>query len=61
MFQALMCPSSGAHDYDADYHIGNVVLGLLYVGGTVQLGCSSVQVAVVLEPATRTLLQPNRT
>jgi len=33
MFQALLCPSSGAHDYDVDYHIGCVVLGLLYVGG----------------------------
>jgi hypothetical protein len=23
------CPSSGARDYDVDYHIGRVVLGLL--------------------------------
>ena len=45
MFQALLCPSSGAHDYDVDYHIGCFVLGFLYV----------------LEPAARTLLQPNRT
>ena len=22
MFQALLCPSSGARDYDVDYHIG---------------------------------------
>jgi len=36
MFQALPCPSSGACDYDVDYHIGHVVLGLLYVGGKVQ-------------------------
>ena len=33
MFQALLCPSSVARDYDVDYHIGRVVLGLLYVGG----------------------------
>jgi len=33
MFQALLFPSSGARDYDVDYHIGRVVLGLLYVGG----------------------------
>ena len=29
MFQALLCLSSGAHDYNADYHIGCFVLGLL--------------------------------
>ena len=45
MFQALLCPSSWARDYDVDYHIGRLVLGLLYVGGKVQLGWSSVQVA----------------
>ena len=67
MFQVLLCPSSGARDYDAVYHIGRVVLGLLYVGGDMQFGWSSVRVAgsrttqVVLEPATRTPLQPNRT
>jgi len=33
MFQALLCPSSGAGDYDVDYHIGRFFLGLLYVGG----------------------------
>jgi len=42
MFRALLCPSSGAHDYDVDYHIGRIVLGLLYVGGEVQLDWSSV-------------------
>jgi len=45
MFRALLCPSSEARDYDVDYHIGRVVLGLLYVGGKVQLGWSSVRVA----------------
>ena len=30
MFQALLCPSSGACDYVVVYHIGRVVLGLLY-------------------------------
>jgi len=35
MFQALLCPSSGARDYDVVYHIGRFVLGFLYVGGEV--------------------------
>jgi len=26
MFRALLCPSSGAHDYNVDYHIGRFVL-----------------------------------
>ena len=25
MFRALLCPSSGALDYDVDYHIGSFV------------------------------------
>jgi len=33
MFPALLRPSSGARDYDVDYHIGRFGLGLLYVGG----------------------------
>ena len=33
MFRALLCPSSGACDYNVDYHIGRFVLGLLYVSG----------------------------
>jgi len=33
MFRALLCLSSGARDYDVDYHIGRFVLGLLCVGG----------------------------
>jgi len=37
MFQALLCPSSGARDYNFVYHIGRVVLDLLYVGAEVQL------------------------
>jgi len=45
MFQALLCPSSGARDYDVFYHIGRFFLGLLYVGGLVRLGWSSVWVA----------------
>jgi len=45
MFRALLCPSSGARDYDVVYHIGRFVLGLLYVGGEVQLGWSNVWVA----------------
>jgi hypothetical protein len=57
MFQALLCPSSGARDYDVVYHIGRFVLGLLYVGGKVQLGWSSVRVegssTAVFEPSTK--------
>jgi len=45
MFQALLSPLSGAHDYDVVYHIGRVVIGLLYVGDEAQLGWSSVRVA----------------
>jgi len=45
MFRALICPPLGARDYDVVYHIGRVVLGLLYVGCEVQLGCSSVRAA----------------
>ena len=37
MFRALLCPSSGARDYDVDYHIGRIVLALLYVGCWVRL------------------------
>jgi len=33
MFRALLCPSSGAHDHNVDYHNDRFVLGLLYVGG----------------------------
>ena len=45
MFQALLRPSSGARDCNVLYQIGRVVLGLLYVGGEVQLGWSGVRVA----------------
>jgi len=45
MFRTLLCSSSGARDYDVDYHIGRFVLGLLYVGGKEQLGWSSVRSA----------------
>ena len=45
MFRALLCPSSGARDYNVDYHIGRFDLGLLKVGGYVRLGWSSVRAA----------------
>ena len=45
MFRALVYPSLGARDYAVDYHTGRIVLGLLYVGGKVRLGWSSVRVA----------------
>jgi len=38
MFRSLLCPSSGARDYDVDYHIGRFVLGLLQVGDQMRLG-----------------------
>jgi len=43
MFEVLLCPSSGARDYDVVDHIGRFVLVLLYVGGKVQLGWSGVR------------------
>jgi len=45
MFRALLCPSSGAHDYSADYHVGRPVLGLLLAGSLVQAGWISVRAA----------------
>jgi hypothetical protein len=33
MFQAALCPSSGAHDYISDYHMDRLILRLLMVGG----------------------------
>jgi len=43
MFRALLCSSSGAHDYSADCHMGRPVLGLLLVGSLVQAGWISVR------------------
>jgi len=43
MFQALLCPSSGAHDYGADYHMDPPVLGLLLVGSWVQAARTLIQ------------------
>jgi hypothetical protein len=43
MFRATLCPSSGAHDYTADYQIGRLILRLLMVGGLVQAGWLSVR------------------
>ena len=45
MFRALLCPSSGARDYNVDYHVGRFVLGLLLVGGEVRVGWNSVRPA----------------
>jgi hypothetical protein len=33
MFQAALCPSSGAHDYISDYHMDLLILRLVMVGG----------------------------
>jgi hypothetical protein len=43
MFRALLCPSSGARDYDIDYQIGRFGLGLLYNECQVRLGWISVR------------------
>jgi len=66
MFRALLCPSSGDHDYNADYHIGRLVLGLLLVGSWARVGWSSVRAAgssLSLQPGphsslTAPILQP---
>jgi len=52
MFRALLCPSSGARDYNVDYHIGRFVLGLLWVGvlSGVQPGHYSSLTAANLQP-----------
>jgi len=49
VFQALLCASPGAPDYNVFFHIGRAVLGLLYVGGKVQLGWISDRVAGKIE------------
>jgi hypothetical protein len=33
MFQAALCPSSGAHDYISDYLMDSLILRLLMIGG----------------------------
>ena len=43
MFQAPLCPSSGAHNNCVGYHIGRLVLELLLVGSYVQTGWMSVR------------------
>jgi len=45
MFRALLCPPSGARDYNVDYHIGRLFLRLLWVGSWVRVGWSSVRAA----------------
>jgi len=45
MFRTRLCPSSGAHDYNVDYHIGRLVLGLLWVGSWLRVGWSGVRAA----------------
>jgi len=37
MLRALLCPSSGARDYNIDYNIGRFVLGLLMLEVTCSL------------------------
>jgi len=43
MVRALLRPSSGAHDYNVDYHTVRLVLGLLWVGRYVRAGWNSVR------------------
>jgi len=54
MFQALLCPSSSAHDSGVDYHMGRLGLGLLLVGSEVQAGWISIWAAA----AGQALIQP---
>jgi len=44
MFQAMLCPSSGAHDYDADYHMGRPV-SWVAVGWKLGAGYSTTAIA----------------
>jgi len=53
MFRALLCPSSGARDYNVDYHIGRFVVGWSSVwaaGYSLQPGHNSSQTAPNLQP-----------
>jgi len=62
MFRALLCPSSGAHDYSVDYHMTRPVFGLLLVGSQVQAGWISVGAAGYSLHLTSNQQQPkNRT
>jgi len=51
MFRALLCPSSGAHDYSAGYHMGRPVLGYcLQLGHLSSLPAPNVQPTATQEP-----------
>jgi hypothetical protein len=43
MFRTPLCPSSGAHDYTADYQMGRLILRLLKFGDLVQAAWLSVR------------------
>jgi hypothetical protein len=44
MFRAPLCPSSGAHDYNANYHLCRLDRRLLMVGGLLQAGWLGVRI-----------------
>jgi len=48
MFRAPLCPSSGAHDDSVGYHIGRLVLELLY---SLRSGHASILPALNIHPA----------
>jgi hypothetical protein len=50
MFRALLCPSSGARNYNVDYHIGRFVLGSSGVVSGRQRGHYSNLTAPNLQP-----------
>jgi hypothetical protein len=59
MFRAPLCPSSRAHDYTADYHMGRLILRLLMVGDLVQAGWLGVRTEGYLASLPETNLQPS--
>jgi len=55
MFRVPLCPSSGAHDDSAGYHVGRLVLELLLSGrkavNSLRSGHSSILPALNFQPA----------
>ena len=56
MFQAPLCPSSGAHDNSVGYHIGRLVLELLLDGSLSAGRMDEFPDLRLLQPSVRKLL-----